>query len=81
MSFQLKSIPLAIAQIAAGGALSLMAVSPVMAQSAPADQQPVQQITVTGSMIKRINAESAEAITIIKSETLKDMGITTVEQA
>ena len=58
---------------------------PPMAQQAPAssasDTPELQEIVVTGSMIKRVNAETAEAITILKADALKDLGITTVEQA
>jgi iron complex outermembrane recepter protein len=66
-------------------ALALTGVaSTVMAQQAPAPalaEQELQEIVVTGSMIRRPNAETTEAVTIVKAETLKDMGITTVEQA
>ncbi len=41
----------------------------------------LQEIVVTGSMIKRTEAESSEAITIIKADQLRELGITTVEQA
>jgi iron complex outermembrane recepter protein len=52
------------------------------AQTAPATSEPeLQEIVVTGSMIKRINAETAEPVTIVKMDSLKDMGVTTVEQA
>jgi len=82
MSFKLKVLPLALAQVIAGGAFSVMSMAPAMAQEAAApDTAPVQRIEVTGSMIKRINAETAEAVTIISTETLKDMGVTTVEGA
>jgi len=52
------------------------------AQTAPAKPEPeLQEIVVTGSMIKRVNAETAEAITILKADALKDQGIVNVEQA
>ena len=41
----------------------------------------LQEIVVTGSMIARPNAETAEAITVVKMDTLKDLGVTSVEQA
>lgn len=48
----------------------------------PAPAAPtLQTIVVTGTMIPRTDAETAEPITIIKAVTLKDQGITTVEQA
>ena len=49
--------------------------------SSPADTPELQEIVVTGSMIKRVNAETAEAITILKSDDLKAQGIENVEQA
>src|ERR1700678_4401386 len=57
---------------------------PAMAQQAPATtaapEPELQEIVVTGSMIKRANAESSEAVTIIKAAALRDQGITSVEQ-
>jgi iron complex outermembrane receptor protein len=55
------------------------------AQQAPAssasESPELQEIVVTGSMIKRINAETASAVTIIKADALKDLGVTSVEEA
>jgi iron complex outermembrane receptor protein len=57
---------------------------PAMAQQAPAataaPEPELQEIIVTGSMIKRPNAETAEAVTILKTDALKDQGVTNVEQ-
>lgn len=51
-------------------------------QAAVATDAPeLQEIVVTGSMIKKINAETAEAVTIVKMDALKDMGVSTVEGA
>ena len=48
---------------------------------APASQpMQLETVTVTGSMIKRADAETAEAITILKADALKAQGITSVEQ-
>ena len=54
-----------------------------LGQQAPisSDTPELQEIVVTGSMIKRVNAETSESISIVKMDTLKDMGVTTVEQA
>src|SRR6202789_2938311 len=71
---------------AATGAMiaSLMSAS-AMGQQAPAssaDATPeLQEIVVTGSMIKRTDAETAEAVTVVSVESLKNQGITTTEQA
>ena len=57
---------------------------PAMAQEAPAataaPEAELTEIVVTGSMIRRPNAETAEAVTILKTDALKDQGITNVEQ-
>jgi iron complex outermembrane recepter protein len=45
------------------------------------DTPELQEIVVTGSMIKRPNVETAEAITVVKMDAMKDLGITSVEQA
>ena len=41
----------------------------------------LQEVVITGSMIKRPSAETAEAVTIVKMDAFKDLGVTTVEQA
>lgn len=41
----------------------------------------LQTIVVTGTMIPRSSAETAQAITIIKASTLSNLGVTNVEQA
>src|ERR1700691_6273578 len=58
---------------------------PAMAQEAPATtaapEPELQEIVVTGTMIKRPNAETAEAVTILKVDALKEQGIVNLEQA
>jgi iron complex outermembrane receptor protein len=67
---------------AIGLAVAVAIASSANAQTAPSKDQPeLQEIVVTGSMIKRVNAETAEAITILKADALKDQGIENVEQA
>jgi iron complex outermembrane receptor protein len=70
--------------LACVGALAME--MPAMAQqqapaTSSADTPELQEIVVTGSMIKRPNAETAEAITILKADDLKAQGIQNVEQA
>jgi iron complex outermembrane receptor protein len=48
---------------------------------AAADSEVLQEVVVTGSMIKRPAAETAEAVTILKVDALKDQGVVNVEQA
>jgi iron complex outermembrane receptor protein len=51
-------------------------------RGADSSEAPVlQEVVVTGSMLKRPAAETAEAVTILKADALKDQGISTVEQA
>ncbi|MDQ2990867.1 MAG: TonB-dependent receptor plug domain-containing protein, partial [Pseudomonadota bacterium] len=41
---------------------------------------PIQRVEITGSAIKRIDAETAVPVTIIKMDDLKKQGVTTIEQ-
>jgi iron complex outermembrane recepter protein len=67
---------------AASLALTSFAVSAQQVAAADASQnEELQEVVVTGSLIARPNAETAEAVTIISTESLKEQGITTVEQA
>jgi len=60
----------------AGGAAFVLA-QPALAQEANA---PIQRVEITGSAIKRIDAETAVPVTVVKMDDLKKEGITTVEQ-
>jgi iron complex outermembrane receptor protein len=70
---------------AVGAALALLIGASAMGQQAPvaanSSELQLQEIVVTGTLIKRVNAETAEAITIIKADALRDQGIENVEQA
>jgi len=71
-----------VAASALGGVLACLSANAQQAPAASAsDTAELQEIVVTGSMIKRVNAETAEAITILKSDALKDQGVENVEQA
>ena len=59
----------------AGGA-ALMLAQPAFAQ----ENAPIQRVEITGSAIKRIDAETAVPVTVVKMADLKKEGITTVEQ-
>jgi iron complex outermembrane recepter protein len=51
-------------------------------QASPtAPQAVLQEVVVTGTMIKRTNAETAVPITILKADDLRNQGITSVESA
>ena len=73
----------AVHGIAAGLAASLISVT-AMGQAAPvsanAATPEIEEVVITGTLIKRVDAETAEAITILKADALKDQGITNLEQ-
>ena len=53
------------------------------ASSSPADESnkpEMEEVVVTGTLIKRVDAETAEAVTILKADALKDQGISNIEQ-
>ena len=54
-------------------------VLPAVAQQQAPDQQ-LERVEITGSAIKRIDAETAVPVTILRIEDLKKEGVTTVEQ-
>jgi iron complex outermembrane recepter protein len=45
------------------------------------DNAPLEEVIITGSMIKRPSAETAEAITVLKTEDLRQQGVVSTEQA
>ena len=75
-------LPRTIRAIISGGAASLSVVSyGLMLSNAHADDAKVERVEVTGSSIKGVAAQSASPITIIKTEELAKMGITTASEA
>lgn len=78
MSFRLKTMPLAIAQVLATGAMSLLAATPAMAQQST--DQAVQRVEITGSNIRRADAETPSPVQVISADDLKKSGFTTVAQ-
>ncbi|WP_395702638.1 TonB-dependent receptor [Aquabacterium sp.] len=59
-------------------AAALLAMSSVLSMGAWAQQ--TQRIEITGSAIKRIDAETSVPVTVIKIDDLKAQGVTSVEQ-
>ncbi|MCX7219046.1 MAG: TonB-dependent receptor [Burkholderiales bacterium] len=51
----------------------------LLAQQAVA-QEAVQRVEITGSAIKRIDAETAVPVTVLKADDLKKQGLTSIEQ-
>jgi iron complex outermembrane receptor protein len=78
MSFKLKALPLALAHVIAGGALTV-AMAPAMAQSSDSGA-PVQRVEITGSNIRRADAETPSPVQVITADDLKKSGFTTVAQ-
>ena len=57
-----------------------VAVTAAAQDSAPADGNAVQRVTVTGSSLKRLDAETALPVTVIKADDFARKGITSVEE-
>lgn len=66
-------------QIAAAVLLAVSGFS-AWAQQPAAEPQQIERVTVTGSSIKRIDAETAVPVTIVKMADLKAQGVNSVEQ-
>jgi len=64
-------------------AIAALLTTVAFSQQAPTvtNSPELQEIVVTGSLIKRTDAETAEAVTVVTAESLKNQGITTIEQA
>ncbi|KQZ53472.1 hypothetical protein ASD92_10655 [Massilia sp. Root1485] len=51
-----------------------------LAQTQEVQQAPIARVEITGSAIKRIDAETAVPVTVLRVEDLKKEGLTTIEQ-
>jgi iron complex outermembrane recepter protein len=74
MNLERKQIAIATAAVLAGVALANAA----MAQSPT--PQIIERVEVTGSAIKRIDAETAVPVTVLRMDDLRNEGVNTVEQ-
>ncbi|MGZ8316713.1 MAG: TonB-dependent receptor [Telluria sp.] len=61
-------------------AAGVVAAAPAFAQTA-LEGQPMQRVEITGSSIKRIQAETATPLTIVKAEEFTKQGLTTAQEA
>jgi iron complex outermembrane receptor protein len=77
MTFKMKSMPQAILQVIASGALSAFVVYPAMAQQV-VDDTPVQKVVVTGSYISRADKETESPVQVLTADDLKKSGYTSV---
>ena len=59
--------------------LTAVAASTLLAGLAFAQDASMERVEVTGSAIKRIDAETAMPVTVIKVDELRNMGFTSVE--
>lgn len=67
---------------AVGAALGMGAWSVAQAQAQPGSgAQALERVEITGSLIKRVDAETALPVTIIRAEDLRRSGVTTAEEA
>ena len=76
---KMKSLPYAVLSAISTGAALTLFVTAASAQT-PAPTQKIEKIEVTGSNIKRVDAETASPIQIITAEEIRRSGQTTVTQ-
>jgi iron complex outermembrane recepter protein len=76
-----RGIPVSLIAAAALTGSWHLALAQQQKAEAAADSEVLQTVVVTGSMIKRANAETAVPITILNADALIKQGITSVEQA
>jgi iron complex outermembrane receptor protein len=79
-----SSLPVTVSDVVravlAAGALTLLAL-PATAQQTPSDQNssgPLQEVVVTGSLIKRTDLETPSPVQVITNDDLKNSGFTNV---
>ncbi|NGZ87948.1 TonB-dependent receptor domain-containing protein [Duganella aceris] len=82
MSRNLKVIPLAIAQLVTAGAFSATFAATAMAQQQGADAggQPMERVEITGSFIRRADAETPSPVQVITAVDMKNSGYTSVAE-
>jgi iron complex outermembrane recepter protein len=80
MKLKMKSLPLAVLQVVASGALAGLAVQPAFAQDSAAAQQPVQRVVVTGSLISRADTETPAPVQVLTAQDIQRSGKTSVAE-
>ncbi|MFK3740255.1 TonB-dependent receptor plug domain-containing protein [Massilia sp. TN1-12] len=85
MSSNLKVLPRTIGQLVAAGAFSATFAASALAQQQPSDPQAdgspangVQRVEITGSYIRRADAETPSPVQVINAKDLKNSGYTSV---
>ena len=77
--FEMKPVARHVLLAVCGG-LGVSALAPAVAQTPPQQQQ-LERVEVTGSMLRRVDAESALPVTQISIQDLQQAGVTNAEQA
>lgn len=77
MKFKMKSMPLAIVQVIASGALSALVAHPAMAQ-APVSADAPQRVVVTGSLVSRADKETPSPVQVLTADDLAKSGFSSV---
>jgi iron complex outermembrane receptor protein len=80
MARNLNAIPLAITQLISAGAFSAVFVTPAMAQADALVEQPVTKVEITGSFIRRADAETPSPVQVITATDMKNSGYTSVAE-
>jgi iron complex outermembrane receptor protein len=78
MTFKLKSMPHAISCLIATGALATA--GSALAQDAPATGQAMQRVEVTGSLIRRAQAETASSVQTLNRADIEKSGKSSVAE-
>ena len=77
--FEMKPVARHVLLAVCGG-LGVSALAPAVAHTPPQQQQ-LERVEVTGSMLRRVDAESALPVTQISIQDLQQAGVTHAEQA
>ncbi|MFZ6679313.1 TonB-dependent receptor plug domain-containing protein [Undibacterium sp. Tian12W] len=80
MTNKLKVLPQAIATLVAAGAFSASFTGVAFAQEAEPKASPVNRVEITGSYIRRADAETPSPVQVINAADLKNSGYTSVSE-
>ncbi len=76
MKLRMKSMPLAILQVVASGALTMAVTQPAFAQQK--EEVTPQRVVITGSLISRTDSETATPVQVLTSQDIQRSGKTSV---
>ena len=74
--FVSRCVPRTLVATAIAGILSAAAQAQEAPTTATADNTPLQTVTITGTLLKRVDTETPSPVQVITSEDLKDSGYT-----